>query len=72
MAENNEQITISRAAIRKAAHDIRNPMTSISGFAELLLEDASLEGRAREYAEVIRTETDKLSVMLDEFFDSIS
>lgn len=58
--------------IRKAAHDVRTPLTSISGFAELLIEDESLSPVARENAEIIRDETKRLSEILETFFDEMT
>lgn len=67
MSESNAQRNI-----RKAAHDVRTPLTSISGFAELLIEDASLSPTARENAEIIRDETKRLSEILETFFDEMT
>lgn len=67
MSESDQQ-----RIIRKAAHDARTPLTSISGFAELLIEDASLSQSARENAEIIRDETRRLSEMLETFFDQMT
>ena len=58
--------------IRKTAHDVRTPLTSISGFAELLAEDVSLSAGARENAELILAETRRLAGMLEDFFNEIT
>ena len=58
-----------RACVRKAAHDARTPLTSITGFAQLLLDDEALSGDARENAETILDEARRLSEMLESFFD---
>lgn len=47
------------------SHEVRTPLTSIMGFAELLLEDENLTGQTREYLTVISEESRKLSGMLD-------
>lgn len=67
MSESNEQ-----RSVRKAAHDVRTPLTSISGFAELLIEDTSLSPIARENAEIILNETKRLSEILETFFDEMT
>lgn len=46
------------------AHQLRTPLTSILGFAELLLEDDSITGKSREYLEIILDESQKLSEMI--------
>ena len=61
-----------RTRVRKAAHDSRTPLTSIAGFAQLLIEDRSLSADARENAGIILAEAERLSRMLDSFFDEIT
>lgn len=39
------------------AHEVNNPLSSISAFAQLLLRDSDLSGQQRESLEVIRSET---------------
>lgn len=58
--------------IRKAAHDVHTPLTSIAGFAELLVEDTSLSAAAKDSAQTILDEARRLSSLLDEFFDEVS
>ena len=43
------------------AHEVNNPLSSISAFAQLLLRDASLSDSQRESIEVIRSETTRAS-----------
>ena len=43
------------------AHEVNNPLSSISAFAQLLLRDAGLTPQQRESLEVIRTETVRAS-----------
>jgi len=58
--------------VRKAAHDVRTPLTSIAGFAQLLIEDAALTAGARENAATVLEEAKRLSEMLESFFDEIT
>lgn len=51
--------------MRSLAHELRTPLTAIMGFAELLLEDASITGDAREYLGIISNESQKLAKTLD-------
>ncbi|MGD9630240.1 MAG: histidine kinase dimerization/phospho-acceptor domain-containing protein [Pyrinomonadaceae bacterium] len=52
----------------RASHDVRTPLTSISGFAELLAEDANLSDSSRDCAETILNETRSLTERLDRYF----
>lgn len=53
--------------VREMSHNLRTPLTSIMGFAELLLEDESLTGQTREYLTVISDEARRLSGMLNHY-----
>ena len=54
--ENNE--------IQDLVHQLRTPLTSILGFAEFLLEDVSITEKQREYLEIIRQESIKMSELI--------
>ncbi len=43
------------------AHEVNNPLSSISAYAQLLLRDPQLDGAFREHVEVIRAETTRAS-----------
>ena len=58
--------------VRKAAHDVRTPLTSIAGFAELLRDDPDLPPDAREYARMIFDEAKRLSDVIENFFDEVT
>ena len=49
------------------SHELRTPVTSIKGFAELLLLDDNLPEDAREYLTIINTESERLTKMLSTF-----
>ncbi len=51
--------------ISRMSHELRTPITSINGFAELLMGDTSVSGEAREFAEIIHTESQRLSQMIN-------
>ena len=57
--------------IRKTAHDVRTPLTSIAGFADLIVEDIRVPENAREFAGIIKEEVQRLSEKLEEFFDKV-
>ena len=61
-----------RARVRRAAHDVRTPLTSIAGFAQLMMEDRALSADARENLGIILEESKRLSEMLDLFFDEVT
>jgi signal transduction histidine kinase len=58
--------------VRKTAHDVRTPITTIAGFADLLAEDNALPEGSRDIAATIVAETRRLSDMLEAFFDELS
>ncbi|HEV2798965.1 MAG TPA: histidine kinase dimerization/phospho-acceptor domain-containing protein [Pyrinomonadaceae bacterium] len=51
--------------ISRMSHELRTPITSINGFAELLMGDVTVSGEAREFAEIIHTEAQRLSQMIN-------
>ena len=59
-AEQERSVRISRMS-----HELRTPITSINGFAELLMGDDSVSGEAREFAGIIHTEAQRLSQMIN-------
>ncbi len=55
--------------VATASHELRSPLTSIKGFAELLERSDGLSGREREFAEVILSSTDRLVELVDDLLD---
>ena len=49
------------------SHDIRSPLTSIGGFAQLLLRDESSSGESRKYLDIIVSEAVKTNEILAKF-----
>ena len=55
---------------RRLRHDLRTPLTIITGFAELLASDKPItEVQRREYASRIQSAGVELRTMLDELLD---
>ncbi len=55
--------------VSMVAHELRSPLTSISGFSELLLDDDLPREQADEYARIILTEATRLSDLINKFLD---
>lgn len=54
-------------AVTNIAHDLRTPLTAISGYLELL-EQENTEGKPKEYLEVICERTENLKNLTEELF----
>ncbi len=55
--------------IGMVVHDLRSPLTSIQGFAELMLGDAS--GEQKEFLDIIKSESQRMKRMTDVFLDVV-
>jgi signal transduction histidine kinase len=51
------------------SHEMLTPLTAISGFAELLLEERSLTGPARRHVDTICRETEKMQELIQTFLE---
>ena len=49
------------------SHELRTPITSINGFAELLAADDTLPESAREFLQIIHSESQRLARMINTF-----
>jgi signal transduction histidine kinase len=49
------------------SHELRTPITSINGFAELLMADARVPADAREFLSIINSESQRVARMLSTF-----
>ena len=61
----NEKLRSDMASLM--SHELRTPITSIKGFAELLLMDESMPADAHEFLTIINNESERLSKMLSTF-----
>ncbi len=55
--------------VTMVAHELRSPLTSISGFSELLLDRSTTKAQAMEYAGIILKESNRLSELINKFLD---
>lgn len=61
----NEKLRSDMASLM--SHELRTPITSIKGFAELLLSDENIPEDSREFLNIIANESERLSKMLTTF-----
>lgn len=66
--KHKEQEQAFRELITNVSHDIRTPITSVSGYFQLFLDTNDEEKRA-EYAGIITGRLNNFQVMLEEFYD---
>lgn len=66
MAENLGNLeTMRQDFISNVSHEIQSPLTSIGGFAALLKKDGLSDDERRRYADIIETESKRLSSLSD-------
>lgn len=61
----NEKLRSDMASLM--SHELRTPITSIKGFAELLMMDETLTEENREFVSIIASESQRLSKMISTF-----
>ncbi len=55
--------------VSMVAHELRSPLTSVSGFSELLLDESVTREQSVEYAAIILKEANRLSELINKFLD---
>ncbi len=55
--------------VSMVAHELRSPLTCISGFSELLLDPTITQEQSEEYATIILKESNRLSELINKFLD---
>ena len=70
MADNIAQSEARRSEfVANISHELKTPMTTISGFAEGILDGTIPPDREREYLKVISSETKRLSRLVRKMLD---
>lgn len=67
VTEKKEHEKLKSDMISLMSHELRTPITSINGFAELLAGDETVPEEAREFLSIIRSESQRLSRMINTF-----
>jgi signal transduction histidine kinase len=68
---NESELHELETAFRKLSHDVRSPLTSILGLADLTRDDASLSDDARENLSLIVSDAERLTAMMTAELDAI-
>ena len=55
--------------VSMVAHELRSPLTSISGFSELLLDPEIDKEQATDYVKIILNESTRLGELINKFLD---
>ena len=67
LSQTKEHEKLKSDMISLMSHELRTPLTSINGFAELLTNDDSIPGQAREFVTIIANESQRMSRMINTF-----
>ncbi len=68
--EENRRLELShKQLIANISHDIRTPLTSLMGYAEVLKDQSCSPEERQEYLEIIYAKAVSINRMIDEFFD---
>ena len=64
--ETNQQEALRREFSANVSHELKTPLTSISGFAELMAEGVVEDEKVQEFSRVIYKESQRLIVLIDD------
>jgi signal transduction histidine kinase len=68
----DEQKKFLETAMDAVAHDIRNPLMVIGGFAQRIMKKGHEQGEVVQYAELIAQESHRLEKVLNDLMESAS
>ena len=69
VTKEKEADRIKTELVSMVAHELKSPLTSIYGFSELLLDSELNDPQAKEYAQVILSESTRLTDLINKFLD---
>ena len=69
VTERKELETIKDDLLSSMSHEMRTPLTAVSGFAELLLNESDLSEQHRRHVDIIYREAEKLGDLINRFLD---
>lgn len=69
ITERKELEQIKDDLLSSMSHEMRTPLTAVSGFAELLLNEQDLAEQHKRHIEIIYREADKLAELVNRFLD---
>jgi two-component system phosphate regulon sensor histidine kinase PhoR len=69
ITERKELEKIKDDLLSTMSHEMRTPLTAISGFAELLLNEPEFPEQQRRHVEIIYNEAEKLAELINRFLD---
>jgi signal transduction histidine kinase len=69
ITEQKEIDRMKTELVSMVAHELRSPLTSISGFSELLLDADTPKEQMQEYSGIILKEANRLSELINKFLD---
>ncbi len=69
VTKEKEADRIKTELVSMVAHELKSPLTSIYGFSELLLDAKLKDPKAEEYANVILTESTRLTDLINKYLD---
>jgi signal transduction histidine kinase len=69
VTERKELERIKDDLLSSMSHEMRTPLTAISGFAELLLNEPEIPEQHRRHVEIIYREAEKLTDLINRFLD---
>jgi len=67
--KHSERWTMLGKMAAAVAHELRNPLNSIAGFAQLLMEMCPEEDRRREYSRIIIEEVERINLIIEDILD---
>jgi len=69
ITERRELEKVKDDLLSSMSHEMRTPLTAISGFAELLMNEPDLQENHRRHVQIICKEADKLTDLVNSFLD---